>query len=80
MTASVSFAVSSPLLQSAPKVPRLYHAKATMDSPITRAQIDATRVEQATSTSLSFYFRRVKSMPEPTEQVDDVPPLSPENV
>ena len=51
-----------------------------MDSPITRAQIDATRVEQATSTSLSFYFRRVKSMPEPTEQVDDVPPLSPENV
>jgi hypothetical protein len=47
MTASVSFADSSPLLQNAPKAPRLYHAKVAMDSPTTSyssAQTDAAQL------------------------------------
>ena len=47
MAASVSFADSSPLLQNAPKAPRLYHAKVAMDSPTTSyssAQIDAAQL------------------------------------
>jgi hypothetical protein len=38
------------------------------------------RAELLTSTSLNFCFPCLKSMPETTKQVDDVPPLSPENV
>ena len=47
MTASVSFADSIPLLQNAPKAPRLYHAKVVMDSPTTNyssTQIDAAQL------------------------------------
>ena len=47
ITASVSFADSTPLLQNAPKAPRLYHAKVAMDSPTmnySSAQIDAAQL------------------------------------
>ncbi|EDR03992.1 uncharacterized protein LACBIDRAFT_306321 [Laccaria bicolor S238N-H82] len=45
MTASVSFADSSPLLQNAPKAPRLYHAKLAMDSPTTT--YSSTQIDEA---------------------------------
>jgi len=47
LVASVSFVVSSPLVQNAPKARRLYHNKVDADSPImsyTSAQIDAAQL------------------------------------